>query len=117
MVHFYTEGKWMEDHSSVHWTEGLPSVIYSINTRTTHTTKKTPYQLVFGQEPRTNSHYWQSLHDAASTDDIQMDDLIIDKLKPNDIDIMCEKSDLLLLSKDSNIKSGLTNLSIFNFVS
>ena len=50
-------GKWMDDHSSNHWSLGLLSVNFHINTRTTHTTKKTPYQLVFGQHPRTNVQY------------------------------------------------------------
>ena len=70
----------MEDHSSDHWSLGLPSVIYQINTRTTHITRKTPYQLVFGQNPRSNVYYWRSLHDAAMGSDIEMNDLIIDKI-------------------------------------
>jgi hypothetical protein len=36
-MHF--KGKWMEDHSTNHWADGLSSVIFSINTRITHTTK------------------------------------------------------------------------------
>ncbi|CAF3853491.1 unnamed protein product [Rotaria magnacalcarata] len=47
-------GKLMEDNSSNHWSLGLPCVIFRINIRSTHTTRKTPYQLVFGQNPRTN---------------------------------------------------------------
>jgi hypothetical protein len=47
----------MDDRSTHHWFEGLSTVIYAINNRTTHITKKTPYQLVFGQEPKTNMFY------------------------------------------------------------
>lgn len=80
----------MEDHSSNHWSLGLATVIYAINTRTTHTTKKTPYQLVFGQNPRTNIHYWKSLHDAAMNEDIEMNDLVIDKINLNKTNIITE---------------------------
>ncbi|CAF4924718.1 unnamed protein product [Rotaria socialis] len=73
-------GKWMEDNSSNHWSLGLPSVIFRINIRKTHTPRKTLYQLVVGQNPRTNAHSWQSLHDAAMNDDVEMNDLIIEKL-------------------------------------
>lgn len=81
----------MEDHESTHWSLGLPSVIFRINTRTTHTTRKTPYQLVFGQNPRTNTHYWECLYDEAKDKDIQLNDLIIDKIIYNDANVTIEK--------------------------
>lgn len=70
----------MDDNSTNHWSEGLSTVIYQINTRTTHTTKKTPYELVFGQKPKSNFHYWKSLHDSALHDAVVYDDLLIDKI-------------------------------------
>ena len=72
----------MDAHSSNHWSLGLASVIFHINTRTTHTTKKTPYQLVFGQHPRTNVQYWKHLHESTMSGDIVMNDIIIDKISP-----------------------------------
>jgi hypothetical protein len=51
-------GKWMDNHETTHWSEGLAPIIFAINTRTTATTKKMPYQLVFGQDPRADYHYW-----------------------------------------------------------
>ena len=50
-------GKWMDDHSSKHWSLDLASIIFHINTRTTRITKKTPYRSVFGLHPRTNVQY------------------------------------------------------------
>ena len=70
----------MDDNSTNHWSEGLSTVIYQINTRTTHTTKKTPYELVFGQKPKSNFHYWKSLHDSALNDAVVYDDLLIDRI-------------------------------------
>lgn len=70
----------MDDNSTEHWSQGLLTVIYAINTRTTHTTKKSPYELVFGQTPRSNLHYWKDLHDLASQDLVEYGDLIIDKI-------------------------------------
>lgn len=101
IVSLFFLGKWMEDHGSSHWALGLPSVIFRINTRTTHTTRKTPYQLVFGQNPRTNAHYWQSVHDAAMDRDVIINDLVIDKITHSDANVTIEKSELVLVVDNS----------------
>lgn len=77
-IHF--QGKWMDDHQTNHWSEGLGPTIFSINTRTTYTTTKTPYQLVFGQDPRSDSHHWRAVHDASVNGDVEIDDLQIDSV-------------------------------------
>ena len=71
----------MDNHETAHWSEGLPPVIFAINTRTTATTKKTPYQLVFGQDPRANYHYWREVHDASLSGTVEIDDLQIESVK------------------------------------
>ena len=71
----------MDDHGTTHWSEGLAPVIFAINTRTTATTKKTPFQLVFGQDPRADSHYWRAVHDASLTGLVEIDDLLIDTIQ------------------------------------
>ena len=96
----------MEDHSTNHWAEGLPSVIFSINTRTTFTTKTTPYQLVFGQDARANRHYWDSLYDSAIDDNIVVNDLIIDKITQFEKDEQNQDSGSSSISKTSCTKSG-----------
>lgn len=76
----FFEGKWMDDHQTTHWSEGLGPTIFSINTRTTCTTKSTPYQLVFGQNLRSDLHYWRSVHDASMACNVEIDDLQIDSV-------------------------------------
>ena len=73
----------MDDHETTHWSKGLPSVIFSINTRTTATTKRTPFQLVFGQDPRTDYHHWRAVYDASLNGPVEIDDLLIDFVKPS----------------------------------
>ena len=87
------QGKWMDDKSTNHWSEGLSTVIYQINTRTTHTTKKTPYELAFGQKPKSNFHYWKSLHDSALHDAVLYDDLLIDKISDTTSTSLSTKKD------------------------
>ena len=70
----------MDDHQTTHWSEGLGATIFSINTRTTFTTKKSPFQLVFGQEPRSDSHHWRAVQDAAIAGDLEFDDLLLDSV-------------------------------------
>ena len=47
-------GKWLEEHPDCGWVEGIKFVTYAINTSTSMTTKKSPYEVVFGQNPRSN---------------------------------------------------------------
>ena len=46
-------------NNSSHWSDGLLPVVYGINTRLSTVTKTTPYQVMFGQEPRSNSDFWK----------------------------------------------------------
>ena len=80
-------GKWMENKASTHWSEGIQPVIFSINTRTSYITKKTPFQLVFSQDPRADCHQWRALHEASTKDSIEIDDLQIDSITraPNSV--------------------------------
>ncbi|CAF1459288.1 unnamed protein product [Didymodactylos carnosus] len=52
-------GKWMADEDSVRWSEGLLPVIYGINTRLASATKTTPYEVLFGQKPRSDVEFWR----------------------------------------------------------
>ena len=71
----------MDNHETTYWSEGLPPIIFAINTRTTATTKKTPYQLVFGQDPRADYHYWREVHDASLSGTVEIDDLQIESVE------------------------------------
>lgn len=93
----------MEDHSTNHWAEGLASVIFSINTRTAFSTKKTPYELVFGQDIRTNNHYWESIYDSALTDSVTIDDMIIDKIPLSNTSITSERRNSSIMLNSINL--------------
>ncbi|CAF0825938.1 unnamed protein product, partial [Didymodactylos carnosus] len=49
--------KWIADEDSVHWSEGLLPVAYGINTRVSSVTKSTPYEILFGQKPRSDVEF------------------------------------------------------------
>ncbi|CAF1617561.1 unnamed protein product, partial [Didymodactylos carnosus] len=45
----------MLENDSSHWSDDLLPVVYGINTRVSSTTKSTPYEVMFGQSPRSDS--------------------------------------------------------------
>ena len=47
-------GKWLEENKDSGWALGLQHVTYSMNSSVSATTGKTPYEVVFGQAPRTS---------------------------------------------------------------
>ncbi|CAF5031553.1 unnamed protein product, partial [Rotaria sp. Silwood1] len=51
--------KWMSTNNSSSWSNGLLPVVYGINTRMSTVTKTTPYEVMFGQTPRSDSDYWK----------------------------------------------------------
>ena len=87
--------KWMGDRYNNHQSLGLPSVIFQVSTRITHITRKSPYQLVFGHNSKTNVHYWQSLHDATMSSDIAMNELIINKIDIMNSNIAVRRSQVI----------------------
>ncbi|CAF4136195.1 unnamed protein product, partial [Adineta steineri] len=70
--------------------------------------------LVFGQDIRTNSHYWESLHEAVLTNDVQMDDLVVDKIIPSVKNIICEQSHSTLISNKSYTNSDEIPVNLIN---
>ncbi|CAF4594993.1 unnamed protein product, partial [Didymodactylos carnosus] len=50
----------------------LKPVVYSINTSCAQTTKKSPYEVVFGQKPRSDFEMWKMLSDDGIEDEEQM---------------------------------------------
>jgi hypothetical protein len=54
-----TLGKWMCTNNSASWSFALAPFIYGINTRMSSVTKTTPYEVMFGQQPRSDSDFWK----------------------------------------------------------
>ncbi|CAF4636051.1 unnamed protein product, partial [Didymodactylos carnosus] len=53
----------MSSTNSEHWSDGLLSVVYGINTRVACGIKCTPYEVMFGQKPRSDSDFWRIIKD------------------------------------------------------
>ncbi|CAF1564081.1 unnamed protein product [Didymodactylos carnosus] len=65
-------GKWLVDNNSSHRSGGLLPVVYRINTRVAAATKCTPYEVMFGQRPRSNSDFWKIVQDQDIQDEVQL---------------------------------------------
>ncbi|CAF1179565.1 unnamed protein product [Adineta ricciae] len=61
--------KWLQCNQSTEWSKGLGPVTHAINTSTNHTTKKTPYEVVFGQLLRSDFEMWKKLCEAGVEDE------------------------------------------------
>ncbi|CAF2061660.1 unnamed protein product [Rotaria magnacalcarata] len=62
-------GKWMSTNNSSSWSTALLPVIYGLNTRRSTVTKATPYEVMFGQRPRSDSEFWKLVHEAGIDDE------------------------------------------------
>ncbi|CAF3972471.1 unnamed protein product [Didymodactylos carnosus] len=80
-------GKWMRQNNTKAWSKGelrgvewnfclseliclgLSPVIYALNTSYAESTKKTPYEVVFGQQPRCDLEMWKILADSGIEDE------------------------------------------------
>ncbi|CAF3196073.1 unnamed protein product [Rotaria socialis] len=80
-------GKWMCTNNSSNWSYGLLPVVYGLNTRKSTVTKATPYEVMFGQQPRSDSDFWKLVHQSGIDDEEDLptpidelnDDLIEDR--------------------------------------
>ena len=49
-------GKWLDSNNTSDWPAGLGPVMLSINISLAQSTKKAPYEIAFGQQPRLDDH-------------------------------------------------------------
>ncbi|CAF4061215.1 unnamed protein product [Rotaria sordida] len=82
-------GKWMTINNSSHWSDGLLPVVYGINTRLSVVTKTTPYQVMFGQAPRSDSDFWKIAEENRVIDEEDLPTPVADL---NDDNIMNDKN-------------------------
>lgn len=71
-------GKWMNTNNSNHWSEGLLPVVYGINTRRSSVTKSSPYHVMFGQAPRSDSDFWKIVKSSDIVDEQDLPERIDD---------------------------------------
>jgi hypothetical protein len=62
-------GKGMSTNDSSSWSSALLPVVYGINTRMSSVTKKTPYEVMFGQAPRSDSDFWKLVRESGINDE------------------------------------------------
>jgi hypothetical protein len=80
-------GKWLSTNNSSSWSSALLPVVYGINTRRSHVTKTTTYEVIFGQSPRSDSEFWKLVYENGIEDEEHLptivaeteDDLINDQ--------------------------------------
>lgn len=70
-------GKWMDANATADWPSGLGPVMFAINTSIARTINQTPFEVVFGQQPRVDNEIWEKLQfqlkERRSGDDPQSD--------------------------------------------
>ena len=71
-------GKWV-DEDGEQWSKGLKFVVHAINTSTAKATGKTPYELVFGQQPREDFFTLQTLADQNVLNEEDIDPAILEE--------------------------------------
>ncbi|CAF2057370.1 unnamed protein product [Rotaria magnacalcarata] len=54
-------GKWLDTNVTNDWPSGLGPIMFSINTSVARTINQTPFEVVFGQQPRTDDYTWKCI--------------------------------------------------------
>ncbi|CAF1687327.1 unnamed protein product, partial [Adineta ricciae] len=62
-------GKWLDINETSDWSSGLGPVMLAINNCISQSTKKTPYEMVFGQPLKIDHEFWLELHRTSTTDE------------------------------------------------
>ena len=95
-------GKWLDTNATTDWPSGLGPVMFAINTSTTRSINKTPFEVVFGQQPRTEDYAWKCIalrlkkkqsNDGNTTD--EQNNIIFEEDLPDDIFEMVKASDAI----------------------
>ena len=73
-------GKWLEENKDCGWALGLQHVMYSMNTSVSATTEKTPYEVVFGQAPRTSCTVLEMLAEQGALNEEDIEDSLIESI-------------------------------------
>ncbi|CAF4522228.1 unnamed protein product [Rotaria magnacalcarata] len=63
-------GKWLETNKTLDWPNGLGPVMLAMNNSISQSTKKTPYEMVFGQSIRHDHEFWHQLHAQSSNESV-----------------------------------------------
>jgi hypothetical protein len=108
-------GKWMDTNHSTNWPSGLGPVMFAINTSVAKATKQTPFEIVFGQQPRSDDQARQSIVAEIRNSHLKVDKqnndgkyVIFEEDIPNDIfDLISEVNEAT--SEHADIQSSNLN--------
>ncbi len=76
-------GKWLDTNATTDWPSGLGPVMFAINTSIARTINKTPFEVVFGQKPRTDDYASKCIE--VQLKNKQTNDVICEEDLPDDI--------------------------------
>ncbi|CAF1472679.1 unnamed protein product, partial [Rotaria sordida] len=76
-------GKWLSTNNTLDWPSGLGPVMLAINSSVAKSTRKTPFEVVFGQHPRSEDDIWKNIFDHQRQDDNNK--IILEEDLPDDI--------------------------------
>ncbi|CAF4573796.1 unnamed protein product, partial [Rotaria sp. Silwood2] len=81
-------GKWLETNKCNDWPNALGPVMLAINNCISQATKKTAYEMVFGQPVRNHHDFWEQLKQQAKNKEVlneeDLPESIVDKINFND---------------------------------
>ncbi|CAF0723680.1 unnamed protein product [Adineta steineri] len=101
-------GKWLEKNKTSNWPDALGPVMLAINNSISQSTKKSPYEMVFGQTLRIDHDFWEEIQ-KQSKNCIIINEEEIDESIINEFDLFNEP----LATKNStciDISSPISNL-------
>src|SRR6185369_14071594 len=107
--------KWMQINRSTVWSQGLDQVIYAMNTSYCRVTKHTPYELVFGQKPRSNLALLRDLPTDVIVDEGRINIEFEEPAYPTDYFLEVENENDNITGEDENCTTEIeVNITLFN---
>ncbi|CAF4391972.1 unnamed protein product [Rotaria magnacalcarata] len=110
-------GKWLEKNKTLNWPNALGPVMLAMNNSMSQSTKKTAYEMVFGQALRIDHDFWQEIHKQSKNSSI-VNEEEIDESIVNDFNLFNESStanDSTCIDISPPISNLLTNISETEF--
>ncbi|CAF2918564.1 unnamed protein product [Rotaria sp. Silwood2] len=91
-------GKWLNANNTLDWPSSLGPVMFAINTSIAKIINKTPFEIVFGQHPRTEDDTWKKIHHHQHQSD--PDAVLLEEDLPDDVKAVIENTDYVDYGSD-----------------
>ena len=98
-------GKWLNANNTLDWPSSLGPVMYAINTSIAKSINKTPFEIVFGQHPRTEDDAWKKIlrHQQQSDPDA----ILLEEDLPDDVIAVIENT--VYVDYESDVDPAINN--------